>query len=438
MLLSSFFPRSGIVRARKGFHYLHWSYFSRGNSRSFFTRPLQRSNTGLRSWILGVFGSLGLWASLNVLNEGREKDDGYLFSEMNIHSYHDQEETETDVDTIEVVSVQQIATSAFEMDEEERVDEEPFTPMSIEERQENAHLIALADDLRENMELPQQSLFRSVAVLAYEDIKGVKRHIVGTTCEASCFLQNSISAERSALAQLANQGGFSRVIKIVIVTDSPYWVFPGASSREFLTSTCEPDTPVVICGSKDQNDYFVTSVGELYPYPNIYASLDRMECVLFGGHVAEAMERPTSNKTARVYEMAQLAAKRDVADDLHPLKLGAAVLFEDGTMEVAWQQKNAEYASSLDPVSLLAMALEKKRLEGIEAEMILQVDQFGVLHAPVPPARAFLASHGYHKATILVHDSNGQIHKVTPKQLLPQAEDILGFDPENYAQKEDA
>ena len=90
----------------------------------------------------------------------------------------------------------------------------------------------------------------------------------------------------------------------------------------------------------------------------------------------------------------------------------ASVLFDDGSTEVAWQLKAMEYGATLDAVSLLAQPICMRQLCGGGAAgggacarpvLILQVDQFGVLHAPFAPARSFLHEHRHDGVTIAVH-----------------------------------
>jgi len=319
-----------------------------------------------------------------------------------------------------------------------------YTQLLRAEQAENAYLISLAQALRERTEPPPQSFFRTVAVVAYEDLRGTRRHVVGVGAEAGCFIRNSVCAERAALAQLGATP-HARVLRIVLLSDSPHWVLPGALCREYLAGTVPADVPVVVAGAGPvgEEEYFVSTVEELYPHPGLYMRLDRMEGVEFGRHLAGRLERPgalrgaaaiaasagrerRAAQEAELYAAARLAVKRDEKCKLHPLSFGAAVLFDDGTIEVAWQQKASEYAASLDAVSLLAMPLQTKKLQGIRPKLLVQVDQFGVLHAPAAAGRALLAEHGFGHCRVLVHTSDGRLHVVRAADLLPQASDILG------------
>ncbi|CAM9368663.1 unnamed protein product, partial [Heterosigma akashiwo] len=51
-----------------------------------------------------------------------------------------------------------------------------YTQLLRAEQAENAYLISLAQALRERTEPPPQSFFRTVAVVAYEDLRGTRRH----------------------------------------------------------------------------------------------------------------------------------------------------------------------------------------------------------------------------------------------------------------------
>ena len=135
--------------------------------------------------------------------------------------------------------------------------------------------------------------------------------------------------------------------------------------------------------------------------------------------------------------LAQKASDRDSRTALHPLQYGAAVLFSDGSTSVAYQKKALEYGCSLDAVNQLAQAIEDKGREpGAPCPVLLaQADQFGVLHAPFAPARAYLSEHGHGNCEIAVHgeplekaesgeESSILVSLVAVKDLTPSAPDI--------------
>ena len=169
--------------------------------------------------------------------------------------------------------------------------------------------------------------------------------------------------------------------------------------------------------------------------------------VLIDADVREEKEMPLMRRRQRklylskldaaryLLHLAQKASQRDSRAALHPLRYGAAVLFSDGSTSTAYQKKALEYGCSLDAVTQLAQAIEDKGGESGDPRpvLLLQTDQFGVLHAPFAPGRAYLSEHGYGDCEIAVHGAplksvQGQgdvsIVLVAVKDLTPSAPDI--------------
>jgi hypothetical protein len=94
---------------------------------------------------------------------------------------------------------------------------------------------------------------------------------------------------------------------------------------------------------------------------------------------------------------------------IHPIRYGAAVLFNDGTVMLASQKAALEYGCSLDAVGQLASAIDKKaniiHKDGRSCRpmMLVQCDQFGIAHPPFAQGRAYLSERGYGDCKILVH-----------------------------------
>jgi hypothetical protein len=147
----------------------------------------------------------------------------------------------------------------------------------------------------------------------------------------------------------------------------------------------------------------------------------------------------------------------DDKDDIHPLRFGAAVLFDDGEISVSWQKKGMEYGCTLDPVSQLVHEIEKKKMICADCSspatvsttmtatteetvspteldtptksvfvysskpvLLVMCDQFGVCHAPVAMARSLLTEYGFDHLNIVVNDSaSGALHIVTAGELMP-------------------
>ncbi|CAM9507958.1 unnamed protein product, partial [Phaeothamnion confervicola] len=92
-------------------------------------------------------------------------------------------------------------------------------------------------------------------------------------------------------------------------------------------------------------------------------------------------------------------------DALHPIRYAAAVLFDDGTVETASQLKALEYGATADAVVQLVATMQQKRRAAVGARYVMQVDQFGNLHAPFAMARSILAEHGHGEVIVLVHSA---------------------------------
>mmetsp|Transcript_369 Transcript_369/g.864 ORF Transcript_369/g.864 Transcript_369/m.864 type:complete len:440 (-) Transcript_369:1717-3036(-) len=144
-----------------------------------------------------------------------------------------------------------------------------------------------------------------------------------------------------------------------------------------------------------------------------------------------------SRKDAAKYlvRLARDIAEKDSRSALHPLRYGAAVLYSDGTTSLAYQKKALEYGCSLDAVGQLAHDVEEKGREGQRPVMLVQADQFGIIHAPFAPGRAFLSEHGYGDCEVAIHTNTSdslkegepaEILVVKASDLTPAAPDIFG------------
>ena len=173
---------------------------------------------------------------------------------------------------------------------------------------------------------------------------------------------------------------------------------------------------------------------DLYPNPSPYTRLSSQEAVEKGKlHMARIADEPLrvlcdddssmfssfrkgrgdlvslEEMAGRLLDLAVQASNRDNRDDLHPIKYGAAVMFSDWTTASAHHKKALEYGCSLDAVGQLAQAMDDKCGGGVSGHdgnvdggtdsvrpvLLIQSDQYGVIHAPFAIGRAFLAEHGY-------------------------------------------
>jgi hypothetical protein len=215
-----------------------------------------------------------------------------------------------------------------------------------------------------------------------------------------------------------------------------------------------------------------TSLIKLYPHPSPYTRLDARQCAKLGPRL--------SNKISQIQKQASFALSPEAQNlivkateaanrgndrsQLHPIQYAAAVLFEDGTIQTACQRKCLEYGCSLDAVTQLGTYMEKERdqaqTQTLEKRndnsvvhvgfsipiLLVQTDQFGVLHAPFATARAYLSEFGFGDMKVLIsqpcRDKNGitstkgsaeegseeennvQILEVTVRDLAPSAPDM--------------
>ena len=113
------------------------------------------------------------------------------------------------------------------------------------------------------------------------------------------------------------------------------------------------------------------------------------------------------------------ASEHDTDFHLHPISYGAAVVFDDGTVARACQDKALEYGCSQDAICQLVPAIEAARVRGSKPTVMCMADQFGVCHAPFATARAFLIARGHDSVRLLTHDEHGQLHTPTATELLP-------------------
>jgi cytidine deaminase len=243
---------------------------------------------------------------------------------------------------------------------------------------------------------PEQSEFRVYALLLVKLHSGKAVVVEGSNAEQG-YIGGAICAERAALVQLRRLRE-PKIMKVVVVTDSAVPIAPGLLCREFLSSHCAPDTPIVIAnnfapatpagaavdGSAAPGPIMVVkALKDIFPYPYAYRTVRRglqaryaMDfCTVIraaaesgAGSAIEpdAQSAPeASDDAARARERAREEALVELAKEvaagsngaqlqlLHPLQFGAACLFDDGSVETAHMLKGLEYGCTVDPVSLL-------------------------------------------------------------------------------------
>lgn len=299
---------------------------------------------------------------------------------------------------------------------------------------DNKELVNLCNCERLNLsEPPSQSNFRVFCLLIVSISSKTDEYLIiqGTNSEP-CYIGGSICAERSALLRLRffrNEENV-QIEKVIVTTDSLSPVSPGALCREYLISFGATTIPVLI-GNCDGSNIIETTIGNLYPYPSLYRSIDRKNIMSyaesFHNTKAKHIELIGNDDLLKLYDVACQCNKYDKYDKLHPIALSSSILLKNGDIERAWQLKGLEYGCTLDSVSQLVYELERRRISVLESGnsnihepvYLLTVDQFGVLHSPFAQARALLVEFGYENVQIIIHDINGELVFTTPKELLP-------------------
>jgi cytidine deaminase len=325
---------------------------------------------------------------------------------------------------------------------------------------DNARWCVLANEQRRALRtVPAQSHFKVYTIFVVE-VGGNLRIIEGANAEQG-YIGGAICAERSAIVKLRFLDN-PIIKKIIITTDSDRPVYCGALCREYLQSVCDSNVEVVLT-SCNSDCMCVCSVGSLYPYPLLYRYLNRFNLVEFAQENAKKMSKQVhveslyGQKFDVLHARALQCTNFDDKDDIHPLRFGAAVLFDDGEISVSWQKKGMEYGCTLDPVSQLVHEIEKKKMICADCSspatvsttmtatteetvspteldtptksvfvysskpvLLVMCDQFGVCHAPVAMARSLLTEYGFDHLNIVVNDSaSGALHIVTAGELMP-------------------
>jgi len=285
----------------------------------------------------------------------------------------------------------------------------------------DAYFLRLAFELKSKVPKPPQSHFRVFAILTYRDetVPNDMISIVTGTNSECCHIANSICAERSALVQLREKVGVS-VDKVFIVCDSQAYITPGVLCREYMMDNfCNENTLIIASGENQVPSVF--TLGQLYPYPSVFLNRDRVQVLPFAKQFAVESEQfltKFSNHASwvRLYSQMLSVASKERPMYLHPIFYVAGVLFSDGHIIIVPHHEGVEYGCTVDPVSRLAPFIERHHSE---PEILLQVDQFGILHTPNSVARAYINEKGYLNLKLVVHDRNGKLHLIMGSELVP-------------------
>jgi cytidine deaminase len=309
----------------------------------------------------------------------------------------------------------------------------------------------LAIRLKNDIQPPTHSLFRVFSIITYtlhysqpSSSDQELKYITGTNGE-TCFIGGSICAERCALMKLRESHlktkfettesasnewesfGGVQIKTIYVVADNPDPISPGLLCREFLLEVASENAVVVMCGdsSRSRENPLIVKLGELYPFWPLFVRIPANKIKGYAKDFSSRCQKPQglfAESWIQLYEKALEETNKDTKDHLHPVRLASAVLLSNGKIKVAHQHKALEYGSTLDPVSKLSLVFDKCN-SSIKPVSLVQIDQFGIMHAPFASARAFLVEHGFSDLTVMIHDREGKIH--TPRLI-----DLVPFRPD--------
>jgi cytidine deaminase len=298
---------------------------------------------------------------------------------------------------------------------------------------------------------PWQSNFRVYCLMICDDLAVPGRRVVieGNNVE-SAYLGGSICSERAAISSPTFRSLKEPLIrKVVISTDSKECIAPGCLCREFMSSFSNAETEIIMTNA-DKTRIVSCFLTDLYSYPFAYGRLKRNHIEPFAQTLAQKVSMSGSADPMHVSLFARaISAAKTLDSDkrsgagVHPVCLGAAMVFSDGKEMAAGMLKGLEYGTTLDPVAgLLIQALQymddvqraNASAHGVEGEgegegegarkvtlaALCLADSFGVAHAPFAQARALLNEHGMGAAVVLYTDvESGALASTSARELVP-------------------
>eukprot|EP00913_Durusdinium_trenchii_P033413 g31281.t1 len=234
--------------------------------------------------------------------------------------------------------------------------------------------------------------------------------------------------ERAAMCLFQKtEGNGAEIRRVVCATDCKDPIYPGPLCREFLTSSCGPEVEIVATGS--DGNWVVQPLRELFRMPSPYRGLAQQEAKAKASALGGQVKPPEDALAAKVYQAAFALARKQEPQSLgirptvvYPITFAAAVGFEDGEVAFAAELKGIEYGCTVDAASLLIPELQRRRghSDTSRARVLMQVDNFGVAHAPFSGARSLLVEHGFGDVLVTAHGDDGQwLEPIKVKEWLP-------------------
>lgn len=299
----------------------------------------------------------------------------------------------------------------------------PVQPVTVEEDVKASHV------LRESYAPPLQSNFRVSVVLRFQRKDGSEGTIEAVNAEPhDANIRGAICAERAAMCtfQKTEAQNGAKITRVVCATDCKDPIYPGPLCREFLTSTCSPQAEIVATGADGK--WVSQPLRNLLTLPSLYRGRSQKDATTLAADLAQKVTAPEEESLATAYKEALTLAKEQKGQTVvYPLVFAAAVRFEDGEVAVASELKGIEYGCTVDAVSMLIPAMQRKRGQSMPL-VVVQVDNFGLAHAPFAAARSLLIEHGFGEVAIAAHGEDGKwLAAMKVKESLPHADFLSIF-----------
>lgn len=291
--------------------------------------------------------------------------------------------------------------------------------------------VAEAHAIRMAYAPPKQSGFRVGALLRFRRTDGSFGVIKGANAEPhDANIRGAICAERIAMGefQRTEAARGAKICRVVCVTDFATPIFPGACCREFLTATLDPDVEVIASGAEDASAFQTLALHKLLPLPSVYIGQDQKEMLSLGESLSKTVTAPTDDRFQKAYAKAAAYAKRQGKQaSVFPILFAAAAQFSDGRVHAAAELKGMEYGCTVDAVSLLLPEMLRSREEDdVQTVSVVQVDNFGIAHAPFAAARALMVEHGLGDVLVCAHDRVGKwTETIVASQAMPSPSTIF-------------
>eukprot|EP00438_Fugacium_kawagutii_P018813 Skav221683 [mRNA] locus=scaffold1494:121204:127671:+ [translate_table: standard] len=226
-------------------------------------------------------------------------------------------------------------------------------PVSVEEDVKAAHA------LREAYAPPYQSNFRVSAVLRFQRQDGSQGVIEAVNAEPhDANIRGAICAERAALCtfQKTEAQHGAKITRVVCATDCKDPIYPGP--------LCAPDAEIVATGA--EGAWVSQPLRNLLMLPSVYRGRSQKDAQTLAEELAPKVAPPEKDTFAKAYKEAlALAQEQKGQTVVYPLVFAAAVCFADGEIAVASELKGIEYGCTVDAVSLLIPAMQRKRRSAV-------------------------------------------------------------------------